>query len=275
MSNGFRNFLKSSALGRVAIMPWRLWWAWSYALPPVFRAISWLFTSREYTNFTYELDPLNLKQLTAYVAVVTGQSYATIQKYIQELDQDEALKSHIIRLSQTSKEKWVADPVVHFGRRLGWYAILRVTKPQLAVETGTDKGLGTCVIAAALMRNAQEGSPGKVISMDINPNAGYLFQTPYNQYGKLLCGSSHQLIAELNEEVDFFIHDSNHAAEYEAKEFELIRPKLSRRALVLSDNSELTDELLKFAEATGRKFLFFAEKPIKHWSVGAGIGAGF
>jgi hypothetical protein len=79
----------------------------------------------------------------------------------------------------------------------------------------------------------------------------------------------------VKEPVDFYIHDSDHSAEHEAKELRVVEPKLSPRALVLSDNADCTDELIKFAERTGRQFLFFAEKPKKHWWPGDGIGVAF
>jgi len=181
----------------------------------------------------------------------------------------------VVRLSQSSKERYVADPVARFGRRMGWYCLIRATKPRLCVETGTDKGLGTCVMAAALMRNAAEGHPGKVLGMDLNPNAGYLLQAPYDQFGRLVAGDSHASIRALQEPVDFFIHDSDHSPEHEAAEFKLIQSKLAPRALVLSDNAEMTDELLKFARATKREFLFFTELPRGHWAHGCGIGVAF
>src|SRR6185503_19685891 len=103
-----------------------------------------------------ELDDLNVKYLTSFVSVVTGKSYEVIEDYVREIQQDAQLREHIVRISRNSKERYVADPVAHYGRRLGWYAIMRALKPRLCVETGTDKGLGTCVMAAAIMRNARE-----------------------------------------------------------------------------------------------------------------------
>lgn len=270
-----RNFIKSSWFGRLLFIPWRMSWALAVTLPPVVRALSWTFTSREHHNFTYELDELNIKHLTAFVAVVTGQKYEVVENYVHEIQQDKQLKSHIARLSRDSAEKFVTDSEARFGRRIGWYALVRAQKPRLCVETGTDKGLGTCVIAAALMRNAKDGFPGRVIGMDLNPNAGYLLRAPYDQFGRMAFGDSHASIRALKEEVDFFIHDSDHAPLHEAKELELVTPKLSSRALVLSDNAEVTDKLLEFARATGREFLFFAEKPASHWCPGSGIGVAY
>jgi len=262
-------------MGRLLLIPWRLKLALTATLPRVGRACIWTFTSREHHNFTYELDELNVKYLTAFVAAVTGQRYEVIEGYIREIQEDRPLREHLERASRESAEKHVTDPVARFGRRIGWYALIRALKPRVCVETGTDKGLGTCVMSAALMRNAREGSPGKVYGMDLNPNAGYLVQPPYDQCAKLVVGDSHASIRALTEEVDFFLHDSDHTPEHEAQEFALIAPKLSKRAIVLSDNAEVTDKLLLFARATGREFLYFAEQPVRHWCVPSGIGIAF
>jgi predicted O-methyltransferase YrrM len=270
-----RNFARRTWMGRLLLVPWRCKAALCATLPPVGRALAWTFTSREHYNFTYELDELNLKHLTAFVATVTGQKYEVVEGYIRELQEDHALREHIVRASRQSAERHVTDAEARFGRRIGWYALIRALKPRVCVETGTDKGLGTCVMAAALIRNAREGSPGKVIGMDLNPDAGYLVQPPYDQCARFVAGDSHASIRALTDEVDFFLHDSDHTPEHEAQEFELIAPKLSARAVVLSDNAEVTDKLLAFARATGREFLFFAEKPARHWCAGSGIGVAF
>jgi hypothetical protein len=69
-----------------------------------------------------------------------------------------------------------------------------------------------------------------------------------------------------------FIHDSDHSAEHEAREFELIESRLSRSGIVLSDNSHATEELAKWSKSCNRKFFYFAEEPYNHWYPGAGIG---
>jgi len=257
------------------LIPIRMRAALALTLPPVGRALAWSFQSREHHNFTYELDELNVRYLTAFIAAIIGKDYAEIEKYIREIEQDKELRNHIVRLSLSAKEKYVTDPEARFGRRIGWYAFIRAIKPKVCVETGTDKGLGTCVIAAALMRNAKEGFPGKVYGMDLNPNAGYLFQAPYNQFGELVIGDSHISIKALKDPVDFFIHDSDHTPEHEEAEFNLIEPKMAPNGLVLSDNSEVTDKLLKFAQRTGREFLYFEDKPAGHWCAPGGIGVAF
>lgn len=270
-----RQYIRGSWVGRVLLIPWRLKNALASSLPPVLRSFAWAFKSREHYNYTYDLEPLNVEYLASFVAVVTGQPLKLALKYIREIETDTELKNHIVRLNREHKERFVADAEARFGRRLGWYALVRAHKPRLVVETGVDKGLGSCVIAAALMRNAAEGSPGRLLGLDINPEAGYLLAKPYDQVGAVRLGDSLASIAALKEEVDFFIHDSDHSVEHEANEFHAVESKLSARALVVSDNADCTSELLKFAQRTGRRFLFFGEKPKDHWWRGDGIGVAF
>src|SRR5262249_22765215 len=158
-----------------------------------------------------------------------------------------------------------ADLEARFGRRLGWYVLIRASKPRLVIETGVDKGLGSVLIAAALRRNAAEGKGGELRGLDINPQAGYLLAPPYDKFGKIVVGDSLASIAAISDPIDFFIHDSDHSEKHEADELKAVRDKLSAEALVLSDNANHNSKLLEFAEQTGRAFLFFSEKPKDHW----------
>jgi len=75
--------------------------------------------------------------------------------------------------------------------------------------------------------------------------------------------------------VDIFIHDSDHRPEYEWREFLAIEKKLTPNAIVLSDNSNETTNLLEFSRRIGKTFLFFQDQPKNHWWLGDGIGAAF
>ncbi len=43
----------------------------------------------------------------------------------------------------------------------------------------------------------------------------------------------------------------------------------------MSDNGEVTDQLMRWAEQTRRRFLYFDERPDRHWWPGGGIAAAF
>jgi predicted O-methyltransferase YrrM len=255
--------------------PERLQFALSYYENSIKLCLQWLFTSREKSNFTYDLTDSNKEYLASTVSVVTGCTLSAAKNYIAELNANEELKKHIRQTAERSNELSELDPDPWYSRRLGWYAIVRALKPRVIVETGVDKGLGSCVLCAALERNASEGYAGRYYGTDINPNAGILFSGPYQKHGKILYGDSLQSLAGLNETIDLFINDSDHSAEYEGREYELVKSKLSESATILADNAHVTNELCKFSERTGRKFLFFQEKPKDHWYPGAGIGISF
>jgi predicted O-methyltransferase YrrM len=271
----FRNFVRSTWVGRVMLVPFRFKGAMSVTLPKVAQGVGWTFRSREHYNYSYELEPLNVDYLAAFVSVISGQDFAVVRGYIREIENDQELRRHVVELNSRTRERYVADREARFGRRMGWYALVRATKPKVVVETGVDKGLGSVVLAAALRRNAGEGRAGKLFGLDINPNAGYLLAPPYNQFGQIIYGDSLASIAAMSDPIDFFIHDSDHSEEHEWKEFQAVKGKLAPGALVLSDNSDITSKLLEFARETGREFLYFAEKPRNHWWPGDGIGVAF
>jgi hypothetical protein len=194
------------------------------------------------------------------------------REYMSELEDDSELKTHILQSIEASKDGVFADLDVKFGRRLGWYAFARALKPRIIVETGVDKGLGACVLTAALKQNTKEGHPGYYYGTDINPRAGYLLQRQYATFGRILYGDSIASLEKLDHPIDLFVNDSDHSAEYEGKEYRAIESKLSQRAVILGDNAHITDELLKFALRTDKSFYYFQEWPDKHWYHGDGIG---
>jgi hypothetical protein len=231
--------------------------------------VKWAYHSRENDNFTFELTEQNLDYLAATVATVTGATVATIQSYLREpeIDLYDYLKVKAADLP--------IDNPTSFGRRLAWYAIARATKPRVIIETGVHQGLGSVLLCSALKRNAAEGVLGKYYGTDINTSAGMLLAAPFDQYGKILYGDSIASLQAIDETIDLFINDSDHSAEYEAREYALVESRLSPKSIVLGDNSHVTDELLKFSVKTGRQFLFFKEEPKNHWYPGAGIGISF
>ena len=259
----------------VAMLPSRLKLALGYIEPQLQNILDWLTASKETTNLTYDLTALNKGHLQWFITLVTGTPGATISRYFQELEQDERLTTHVRRLTLASEQRFTADEIPRYGRRLGWYAIVRAMKPKVIIETGVDKGLGTCVLAAAMMKNQAEGFPGHVYATEIDPRGGFLLQPPYTQFATILYGDSIQTLQKFPHSIDLAVCDSAHTADYERGEYEAIRNKLQNVALVISDNAHVTHELSDFAAATGRQFLFFQEKPASHFYPGAGIGIAF
>ena len=174
-----------------------------------------------------------------------------------------------------SRDRHNSDVEPRYGRRLGWYALVRATKPKVIVETGIDRGLGTVVLAAAVLRNAQEGLPGMVYATDIVPDCGHLLAEPYKSHCRVLLGDSVENLGKFGEPVDIFLHDSDHRPEYEWAEFIAIEPRFHAGSIVMSDNSQQSPKMREFAARVGKSFLYFQDAPRDHWWPGDGIGVAF
>jgi predicted O-methyltransferase YrrM len=274
VSNALRRRLARSRLAPLAAFPQRAIRVARHDARVVGASVRWLFTSREHTNYTYDLTALNRVHLAWYVAHVCEVPVAQVRDWFAELEGDEALRAQIQAATAASPRRGLADRRVRYGRRLGWYAMVRARRPAHVVETGTDKGLGACVFAAALLRNAAEGRPGRLTSIDINPEAGYLVRAePWSRVVDLVVADSVTAISSLTGPVDVFLHDSEHTPAHERAELHAVGSRLAPGALLLSDNATHTMVLPGYAEETGRRFLAFTERPARHWFGGEGIGA--
>jgi hypothetical protein len=262
-------------LRRFALTAYRFGLAIRHLSRPFKYVPGWLIKSRETTNFTYDLAEANRRYLAAFLADATGVGYATIAGYLDEIDADQELREHVRMYTARSTRRELADKVVRFGRRVGWFALVRAVKPRLVVETGVDKGYGSCVLTAALRHNAQEGHPGRYIGTDIDPEAGYLLAPPYDAFGRILYGDSISSLRALTQKIDVFINDSDHSPDYEAEEYRTVAGLLGPESFVIGDNAHATPRLLEFALQTGRTFVFFPEVPKDHWYPGGGIGLAF
>lgn len=253
----------------------RLYRATSLYNKRYWQIIKWGFTSREDTNFTCHLTPENISYLASTISVVTRVDYSTILKYINEPETDTGLKETIQEAIKNSSFKNNTDIEVRFGRRLGWYAFARILKPKIIIETGVDKGLGSVLLCAALLKNREEGYEGKYYGTDINPAAGYLLSGRYQEVGKILYGDSIKTLSQFKENIDLFINDSDHSEEYEYQEYLTIQNLINDKTIIIGDNAHCTDKLFRFSRETNRSFLFFQETPLNHWYPGGGIGISF
>jgi predicted O-methyltransferase YrrM len=251
----------------MAAFPGRVSLVGRYDVSVLKRSARWLVRSREHTNLTYDLTPLNREHLAWFIAAVTDRTVSEIRKYFGEVESDSRLRDHLRQATAASDRRRLADRDIRLGRRVGWYALIRAFRPAHIVETGTDKGLGTCLLAAAVLRNGV----GQVTTIDVNAHSGYLISGPYAKVIDRRIGDSVSVLGQLDL-VDLFLHDSLHTYDHEMAELEAVAPCLAEGATLLSDNAHSTDALSRWAEETGRRFLFFSEQPQDHWYPGAGIG---
>jgi hypothetical protein len=207
-----------SRLAPIAALPLRIRAVGRYDGHVFGQSVRWLLHSREHTNFTYDLTLLNREHLAWWIAGIAGVPVAQVRGYMSELETDEVFVGHIATATHDSHLRGIADASPRPGRRLGWYALIRCLQPEHIVETGTEKGLGSCVAAAALLRNGK----GRLTTVDVNPDAGFLIRPPYSDVIELRIGESLDVLRELSSPVCIFFQDSFSTFEHELSELEAV-----------------------------------------------------
>jgi hypothetical protein len=252
----------------------RLYLLWVYrkaALRRPLEAASYLVRGREVTNFTYEIS--NADELIDMLAVALEEPRERIAAYAAELASDRPFLDELGRALRARRDR-ANQPM--FGRRLGWYCVVRHAKPRLVVETGSHDGLGTALLLRALERNAAEGSEGTLVSADIDPGSGWLVPESLRSRLERHIGDARETlpVALSGRRVDVFIHDSLHTYEHERFELELALEHAGEPVYLISDNAHASTALADLCHQRGLRYLHFVERPTRHFYPGAALGLG-
>jgi Methyltransferase domain len=221
-------------------------------------AARFVFLDPELDNFTYEL--ANEGELPDYVAEVIGGDPREAAAHMYELKTDQVIRSELERRTRLRPD---VSRRLEYGRRLAWYAFARSIKPRVVVETGIQDGLASAVLLRALERNAEEGSPGHLISFDIMPGSGWLVGERFQPHWEVVIGSTFDTLPDAlaGHEVGLFIHDSENSYECERFELEAALRHAAHR-LVLVSNRAPIGGLRDIASERRLRYAEFAERPI-------------
>jgi glycosyltransferase involved in cell wall biosynthesis len=255
---------------RVRGKAWALRTYWPAMRAHPVEALHFLVRDPEVDNFTYPI--ANTFELVAFLATSTEREAERCAGYAAELMEDRELRD-LLRAKVRRRPDRKHD--VYYGRRVGWYVLTRLFQPALVVETGVHDGLGSAVFLRALERNAAEGHTGRLLAIDVDPASGWLIPDGLRDDLELTIAPSLEVLGGLpssGRQVDLFLHDSDHRADYESAEYAAVTPSLSPRAVVLSDNAHATSELAAFAARTGRRYAYWHERPLGHFYPGGGLG---
>lgn len=152
------------------------------------------------------------------------------------------------------------------GRGPVLYAISRLMKPSIVVETGVASGVSSTYILASLQANGG----GRLFSIDFPNSAdtlptGWLVPENLKDRWELLVGKSSErlpiLLREIGE-VDIFLHDSDHSYENMMSEFHFAWPHIRPGGLLLSDDTDVNNAFSDFAKGKHRR-------PIQFYLLGA------
>ncbi len=233
--------------------------------------LRFILSDPEYTNFTFELG--NEAQLVEWVAAIFDSPTAVIERLLAEARNDPVLAARLH--SATATRWWWTKRSPPFGKRLAWYALARMLKPKLVVETGVHDGLGSMLLLRALERNVEEQASGRLVSFDVNPRAGWLVGK--HPLWELRIESSRAGLATVLEQqgpVGIFIHDSLHTYEHERFEFELAASHLAPGGVLVTDNAHGTKALADVCQSRGLRYFEFHSMARDHFYPGEATGAG-
>jgi hypothetical protein len=225
----------------------------------------------EPANFTYEL--ANEDELAAWVQAVSGVGPAEVERVLDEVHGDQLLAQRL--RAATAGHGWWTKRSPPFGKRIGWYALARLLKPALIVETGVHDGLGSLLLLRALERNVDEGGPGRLVSFDINPAAGWIAGShPLWELRLEPTRDGLDPLLARSPEVGIFIHDSLHTYENERFELRTAGARLAGDGVLISDNVHGTHALADTCEELGLEYTEFHERSRGHFYPGGAMGAG-
>ncbi len=233
--------------------------------------LGFVLADPEPDNFTFEI--ANLADLAQWTATVAGCALDLADAHIAEPRLDQALQIWL-RKATGAHRLWIkAEPP--FGKRLGWYGLVRAMRPRLIIETGVHDGLGSLLLLRGLERNAEDGYPGRLVSFDVNPTAGWLVGS--HPLWELRIESSHDgLPAVLSEagEIDLFIYDGWHSYDAERWDLTIAFEHLAPGGALLSDDAQITHALADLCRDHQLAYNEFHEEPVDHFHPGAVLGAG-
>jgi Methyltransferase domain len=235
---------------------------------PIQRNLTYVLFDPEPANCTYELT--NEPELAAWVAELCAVEPERVLALLRDAHRDSIL---VERLTvATAGHWWWTKRTPPFGRRLAWYALARILRPQLVVETGVHDGLGSLLLLRALEQN---GDGGRLVSFDINPAAGWLVGE-HPQWELRIEPSQPGLESALSGHgpLGLFIHDSLHTYENEYYELRIAAEHLSDRGVLVTDNAHGTRALADLCASLGFDYSEFHEHPRGHFHPGGAMGAG-
>jgi hypothetical protein len=233
-------------------------------------AARFVLFDREVFNFTYDIE--NPDEMGAVLDEAMGVPAGTSLGFILELESDDALRG---QLNERLRGRRDRNNWARYGRRAGWYALCRIRRPQIVLETGTADGLGTALLLRAVQRNSEEGSSGRVISFDIRDDVGWLVRdSSLAERLELQIGDGKVLLPEIvsRQPIDMFIHDSDHSYEHQTFEMETVFPHCTAGAVVISDDAHGESAFFDFCRNHGLPWWVAWEKPRRHPYPGAAIG---
>jgi hypothetical protein len=234
----------------------RLRWSSKYAnvrhAPPGGTAgaldkVGYVLLAPELGDHSFEIaDQLGMAEFLSRALHVTVEDALAA---IDEVGRDEVLRDDYARRRRLA----LVPRRMRLSQRTLWWAIVRLRKPSLVVETGVWYGLGSAVLLRALELNAQEGHEGRLLSFDPDHTGGWLVPERLKSGWTWVRATTDEALEAtlVGREIDLFIHDTPSDYERESYEFRIALRHAAPGAVLLSSNGRNTPALEEVCAASG------------------------
>lgn len=197
-------------------------------------------------------------------------SNSELTQYLVELNNSE-FHQQLIDLKSKYKQNNTVPGHANYGKINDYclgiiYALIRRLKPMNVVETGVGFGTSSSIILEALQQNQS----GRLTSIDpdLTADTGILVQN--KTYWHWQKDYSINALPEINDNIDIFIHDSDHSYKNMLFEFNCAFTKM-KKGIILSHDIGRNDAFFDFAKSKNLDFYLLPKykNNFKRYSVGA------
>jgi predicted O-methyltransferase YrrM len=217
----------------------------------------------------HSFDVADPEQVAAVLARALPVTEKEALAALDEVARDEQLHEDYARLRRLS----LVPRRMRLGPRLLWWAVVRLRKPRLVVETGVWYGLGSAALLRALELNAAEGHDGRLISFDPDSTGGWLVPERLQPRWNWVKARTDEALEPLlsGEHVDLFIHDTPSNYARERAEFEVALRHAAQGAVLISSNGQNTPALAELSAVEGLAYHHLPYVARRHFYVTKGL----
>ena len=153
MYRNIRNFIFKSGLIRLVAFFIRVKTIFQFNSNNLFKSLSWLIKTEEFTNYMYEIAAINRNQMVGAVSQISSLPISEVEAYFTELETDFEFANQLTEKGKRLRRRYELVFPIPYARRIAWHVLVRIFKPNVVVESGTEKGLGSLIINRALEKN--------------------------------------------------------------------------------------------------------------------------
>jgi predicted O-methyltransferase YrrM len=132
------------------------------------------------------------------------------------------------------------------------YALVKIRKPEVAIETGSFRGMSSAFILKGMQDARLQG--GKLFSIERRPDCGIGALIPAELRDRFVSvvGDVETLLrgSELPPRIDLFLHDSTHRYRHQMWEFEKFWPRINNGGVLVSHDIDRNASFVDFVSRT-------------------------